>query len=686
MRKHFSRAHARVLPFSNSIHVKLFVVSSLILIFAIALSVQAKAPFSSAEVHFADASPGGLQIIPASCPSDPHWVGECSTPESSCTTSVSPASMIAGSQSEVYLTWNTGALAGGYAESTYTVTGSIAPIGYVYPWGTSIAIGAPAFDTTYTYYGAYTDIYGNNLGSFSCSTTLTVTGGTNPLYISKVKLFGGSGTTIAVGDVLSYRMYIENKSTWQTQTNLTVTDAIPAGTHLTWQGGGTDSSSASPAGSTGNLWWLQNSALPGWSGYVDFNVQVDTVANGTLINNIAYVVSDQWPAVPSNTISNEVYTPVTPVCTGYVDWAYANGPAYKAWGGISDRRIDYNTTPICIANWSGNDYFVPAKTSAEIDSFKAHLPPGTSIAVISPPPTATLTSNGSTDLTVNVGDTLNHVWSSTGGSSYSSAYTGSPSSCGSGTWITGNTASGSPPGAVVAAGSSGCTYTVTYTVTGPGGSTAATLYVRVRALPTAILTATANGTTVTGNGTTAGDITVSVGDTINYTWSSANGSTYSSSYASNYCGFGTWSADTSSAGSSGGVVATTQSGCTYVITYYVTGPGGSARADLYVRVRALVMACDSGGGGCTSPANGNYITAYRTDYITYTTDPSGVYGWFRVQDSACGNGTWSTSWTTWGAASGLLSQEMINCTFELIRGRSSWPDGPYNQTIRIYVW
>lgn len=42
---------------------------------AIAPSVQQ--PFSSTEVKFADASRQGLSIVPASCPSSPHYAGQC---------------------------------------------------------------------------------------------------------------------------------------------------------------------------------------------------------------------------------------------------------------------------------------------------------------------------------------------------------------------------------------------------------------------------------------------------------------------------------------------------------------------------------------------------------------------------------------------------------------------------------
>lgn len=35
-------------------------------------------PFASVEVQFTDASSGGLAIVPASCPSSPHYSGDCS--------------------------------------------------------------------------------------------------------------------------------------------------------------------------------------------------------------------------------------------------------------------------------------------------------------------------------------------------------------------------------------------------------------------------------------------------------------------------------------------------------------------------------------------------------------------------------------------------------------------------------
>lgn len=42
-------------------------------------SARHTAPFASSEVNFSDLSPSGLAIVPASCPSNPHTSGECST-------------------------------------------------------------------------------------------------------------------------------------------------------------------------------------------------------------------------------------------------------------------------------------------------------------------------------------------------------------------------------------------------------------------------------------------------------------------------------------------------------------------------------------------------------------------------------------------------------------------------------
>ncbi len=73
--RHFSLA--RLSKSKNFIFGVAMVVTVLALSFG--NSPAHSAGFVSSEVHFADASVSGLSIVPASCPSDPHYSGECST-------------------------------------------------------------------------------------------------------------------------------------------------------------------------------------------------------------------------------------------------------------------------------------------------------------------------------------------------------------------------------------------------------------------------------------------------------------------------------------------------------------------------------------------------------------------------------------------------------------------------------
>lgn len=58
---------------------RLLIVGLVLAAFALVLSTHSpRTPFASAEVQFTDLSAHGLAIVPASCPSDPHYAGECS--------------------------------------------------------------------------------------------------------------------------------------------------------------------------------------------------------------------------------------------------------------------------------------------------------------------------------------------------------------------------------------------------------------------------------------------------------------------------------------------------------------------------------------------------------------------------------------------------------------------------------
>src|SRR3989344_596398 len=174
MQKRVSSLHARS-------RARLALFAAALFVFGVAFFSGQKAPFVSAEVKFADTSPSGMQIMPASCPSDPHWAGECSAPTGSCTIAVSPSTISSGGGT-VDLVWTTGA----YDQNTYTAGGTINTLGNVFPYG-SLTIGAPNVTTTFTYNGSYYDINGTPISSYECSATLTVTSAPHlpSLYIGK---------------------------------------------------------------------------------------------------------------------------------------------------------------------------------------------------------------------------------------------------------------------------------------------------------------------------------------------------------------------------------------------------------------------------------------------------------------------------------------------------------------------
>jgi len=72
-------------------------------------------------------------------------------------------------------------------------------------------------------------------------------------------------------------------------------------------------------------------------------------------------------------------------------------------------------------------------------------------------------------------------------------------------------------------------------------------------------------------------ITVNVGDSISYAWSSTNADKFSSTYTSDKCGSGAWSASSVS-GATSGIIGSAQAGCTYTLVYNVTQSLTKAKA------------------------------------------------------------------------------------------------------------
>ena len=200
----------------------------------------------------------------------------------------------------------------------------------------------------------------------------------------------------------------------------------------------------------------------------------------------------------------------------------ANNPIYPGPSGY-----DSVTTEIqnFVAKQPGQRKFVPTGDLAfnGIPPAGVHLgaqgqvdAANRAFGILTSTPTATLTANGSSDITVDVGDVLNYAWSSTGGVSAASTILDVASDgarSGPLPWIGGSgqkiaaTLAGSLKNSTVAASQAGHTYTVTYTVTAQNGQTSsATLIVRVRSADSPSLHIYANGkegSVVTSKGSAA---------------------------------------------------------------------------------------------------------------------------------------------------------------------------------------
>jgi len=143
-------------------------------------------------------------------------------------------------------------------------------------------------------------------------------------------------------------------------------------------------------------------------------------------------------------------------------------------------------------------------------------------------PTATLTANGQSDLTINPGDSVTYAWGSTNAVSSSASFTTDSPACGATTngpfnWTLPQGLSGSTP-FTPGSCSNGHTYTFTYTAVNESGQSAsAKLIVHIASNVTAAPTAT-----LTSNGQNI--ISVSDSDTVFFNWSSTNGANASLSY------------------------------------------------------------------------------------------------------------------------------------------------------------
>ncbi len=139
---------------------------------------------ASSETRFVEHSANGMQIVPASCPSSPHYAGECSSATSQsasgCSIVANPASISSGQSSN--LSWSVANQVVLFVTSspsniTLTSLGSVAPSG-------SIGV-SPTQTTDYVLSGIYT-VAGIQTGNFSCHAVVTVNGPQCPVGQSYV--------------------------------------------------------------------------------------------------------------------------------------------------------------------------------------------------------------------------------------------------------------------------------------------------------------------------------------------------------------------------------------------------------------------------------------------------------------------------------------------------------------------
>lgn len=193
---------------TREILTAVFALGALVMLFT---GVDGRVPVASSETKFIEISAAGLQIVPASCPSSPHYTGECSgvPPASSCSISATPSSITAG-QSTI-IGWNSSA-GSGRPNVTYSIAPTIGAVG---------SIGAqavtPAQTTQYTM-TVHIPAFGR-LGAetFNCQTTVTV----NPPACPAGQTWNGTQCVCPAG------------TTWN-GTQCVSTPTCPAG--QTWNG------------------------------------------------------------------------------------------------------------------------------------------------------------------------------------------------------------------------------------------------------------------------------------------------------------------------------------------------------------------------------------------------------------------------------------------------------------------
>ena len=488
------------------------------------------------------------------------------------------------------------------ATSSYTVNGG-APT----PWivntlsgSSSSTIAASQAGNTYVITYTVTSSTGQTA---SAQVTITVLGGLTPTFTAN----GATNVTLGVGSTIAYA--------WSSTNGVSATSSytVNGGASRPWIGNTLSGSSSSTiaASQAGNTYVLTYTVTSSTGQTASAQVTITVLGAGPTATFTANGATNVTLGVGSTIAYAWSSTNAVSATSSYT----VNGGASTPWLG---NTLSGNSLSTIAASQAGNTYvltYTVTGSTGQTASDKVTIP------VLGAGPTATFTANGATNVTLGVGSTIAYAWSSTNAVSATSSYTVNGGA--STPWL-GNTLSGNSL-STIAASQAGNTYVLTYTVTSSTGQTASA-QVTIIVLGGLTATFTANGAT---------SVTLGVGSSIAYAWSSTNGVSATSSYTVNGGAPTPWTGNTLS-GSLSSTIAASQAGNTYVLTYTVTSSTGQT-ASAQVTITVL-------GAGPTAT-----FTANGATNVTLGVGSTIAYAWSSTNavsatSSYTVNGGASTPW------------------------------------------
>jgi len=172
------------------------------------------------------------------------------------------------------------------------------------------------------------------------------------IYISPLNLAKSvSNTQAGIGDTLVYTLSYANLSDSTIATNVTLRDVVPI-QYVTFQSA---SNGGTYGGASSSINWTLGTLAPGTSGSVTFTVIVnDFVEDGTVIENMGYIDSDQTTKAGSNMVRTTVLAPD-------VEFTKA-GPNVAAQGQVITYTLSYENVGRAHATGVTVQDTIPAST------------------------------------------------------------------------------------------------------------------------------------------------------------------------------------------------------------------------------------------------------------------------------------------------------------------------------------